>query len=387
MKKAIVISLVLALSFGLVVTAVATTISTGLTKGQGGGSAPYIKAKWEMYGPCFDGSSWNGCSGAGGQGLDASGDPGAQFAPPQEWGKNLNYTVCAIATDPNGADDIDGVYADIYYPSNRPMHVSMDPDEIDNPSGGCGAFIEENTLIKLSKDEGYELICNQIRNNNYDLPVKNPDYPTLSDLYEDICGPEGELQKEEAFVYCDDKTLTWEDPAGFYKVEVFAQDNAGNSSEKLENHFEYLAFTGYEVDFSSVDYGEVLLDVHKKVSGDRNFDTADKPTVRNIGNTRLNMKVAQDDMNLGQSSGEWNVRYDARVGNLTSDWAYYYPFGYVGDTPSSDDYTELNEILDLSETEEMDFSIEVFKWPDEDNFAGELWLDAEYAEFDESLCD
>ena len=340
-------------------------VSTSLDKGTGGGSDPIVKVKWEMK--------------TGTQGEDDSEEEGAQFDAPMAWGEDMNYEVCAIATDPNGADDIVGVYADIYYPTDRPMHISDDPDEIDNPSGGCGAFIEENTLIELTKEEGIQLFCNDIRTDNENLPVFTSGYD-----YDEICGPTGELEKETAFVYCDGKTLTWEDPAGDYKVRVFAQDTAGNSSAVLENHYEYLPFTGYEVDFSEVDYGEVLLNVHKRISGDRDFNPSDsdRPTVRNIGNTRLNMKVAQDDMNLGQTSGEWNVEYDARVGNNESDWSIYDPFDYAGETPGSEDYETLMEILDLSEIEEMDFSILVTKWPEVTDFSGGMWLDADYAEFD-----
>ena len=373
MKKLTALSLMMAVSVwmmgGAFAVADSNNVDTSLIKGTGGGSAPIVKVKWEMK--------------ANTQGEDDSTDEGAQFNAPMVWGKNMNYEVCAIATDPNGADDIVGVYADIYYPSDRPMHTSMDPDEIDNPSGGCGAFIEENTLVKLGKEEGIELFCNDIRTNNGNLPEFTSGYN-----YDEICGPTGELEKETAFVYCDAKKLTWEDPAGDYKVRVFAQDTAGNSSVVLENYYEYLPFTGYEVDFSAVDYGEVLLNVHKKISGDRNFDPSDsdRPTVRNIGNTRLNMKVAQDDMNLGKTSDDWNVEYDARVGNDEGDWSIYDPFGYVGEIPESGDYATLDEILDLSETEEMDFSILVTKWPDVTNFAGGMWLDADYAEFDD-CCD
>ena len=54
-----------------------------------------------------------------------------------------------------------------------------------------------------------------------------------------------ELMKEEAYVYCDDKYLIWEEPAGNYKVEVFALDNGGNGSARLTNYFEYRPFNGF----------------------------------------------------------------------------------------------------------------------------------------------
>ena len=152
------------------------------------------------------------------------------------------------------------------------------------------------------------------------------------------------------------------------------------------NTFEYVEWTDFEIDFASVSYGEVLLNTHKRISGDKTFSLNDgKPTVRNLGNTRLKMKVAQDDMGLGQTSGGWNVKYDARVGNDVSDWKNYWPFGYKSENPGA--YTTLMEILDLSETEEMDFSILVTKWPDiATSYTGNMWLSAAIAPYQTCTC-
>jgi len=399
-----VLTALFVMTIGPAVAVATPTVDTNLLRGEGGGSDPIIKVKWEMNGPCFDPSTgYNDCSTVtGGEGTDADTDPGAQFMAPGVWNSSMNYTVCAIATDPNGVSDVNGVYADIYYPEGRSYHPE-DPLHLDQISGGtssnwdygvnaCGAFIEQNTLIKLDKDDGIDLFCNKIKNNNNNLPTffpvaQNPADPNnpgpLYD-YDEICGVTGELEKEEAHVYCDDKTLTWEDPAGYYKVIVSAQDNAGNSSNYVENHFAYLPLTSFAADFTAVNYGEVLLNVHKKISGDLNFGTASNPTVRNLGNTRLYMKVAQDDMGLGQSSGNWNVQYDARLGSNSADWRIYSPFKYkatAGD-PTSDQYQILEDILDLSEEEEMDFSILVTKWPTvATTFVGDMWLSASPAQF------
>lgn len=381
MKKFIVLGVVATLTvwllgpamvLGTVSPSPTPNVDTGLTRGSGGGQAPVIKVKWEM---------WD-------QGKDDSTDAGAQFLPPGIWGNNLNYKVCAIATDPNGAADIKGVYADIYYPEGIAIHdkspstdVHRDPanGDADCGEGGCGAFIEENTLVKMTKDAGFDLFCNKIRTNNTNLPTFASPY-----TYDEICKADGELMKETAYVYCDAKTLKWEDPAGMYTVEVFALDQGGNSSATLYNDFEYLPLTAFEKDFSNVNYGNVMLDTDMKVSGDLTFGSGD-PTIRNTGNTRLWMSIAQDDMGLGQSSGVWNVKYDARVGNHLLDWSpKYNPFKLKADpkSPIAADYTRLEDILDLSETEEMDFSIKVTKWPNtETGYSGNMWLKADPAPF------
>ena len=389
-----------------------TDVGTSLTPGQTSGAQPIVKVKWEMKGKCFStDSNYNNCTGVkaidptgvtvSGEGLDDNMSlAGAQFNAPGKWGDIMKYTVCAIVTDPNGVGDIDAVYADIYYPTDRPMHKSSsdptnpnyDPDEIDNPSGGCNAFIEQNSLKKLNKDDGIDLFCNWVRVRNNNLPTFGT-YITEDDAvkYEEICNPQtGELPEEEAYVYCDDKTLTWEDPAGNYTVKVAGHDSDGPGTA-LENTFKYNEYTGFEIDFNSIKYQNVIKDVRNQVSGDRNFDptASTMPTVRNIGNTRLNMLVAQDDMDFGFRDGNvWNVGYDARVGNKTGDWhGFYNPFKLkteAGDPSGIEpEYSRLKEILNLSETEKMDFVILVNKWSKGTTFpySGSMWLDAERAEF------
>lgn len=410
MKKFIIFSLMFAMAFSVGSVGSAQTAVTSLTAGSSTGPdwRPIIKAKWEMKGPSWYSvptrtvtGEWND-DGVLNPDLGKDDDTyaGAQFNAPGTWGALMNYTVCAVATDPNGVADIDEVYADIYYPIDRPMHLSpsdpahidYDGDEIDNPEGGCGAKIEQNTLYRLSKDQGIELFCNNIRLNNENLVSFN-----LNGLYnwDEICNSStGELVQELAYVYCDDKTLTWEDPAGYYDVDVIGHDSDGPGLP-LENIFEYVEYTGFEVDFSSVNYVNVVQGVRNQVAGDRNFDpsASDAPTVRNIGNTRLNISVAQDDMGFDlRDFTNWNVSYDARVGTLATDWSGYYdPFKKASDsrdpiiglTPTGE-YTMLNEILDLSETEKMDFVVLVEKWElgTGVTYGGEMWLDAEMASFE-----
>jgi hypothetical protein len=409
MKKVIFIFTMFALvvaptvaSASITIGADGTSLGTTLGAGSGTGSEfrPIVKAKWEMNGPSWDykptrnaDGSWNDDGTLlPGRGTDDDMDtPGAQFDAPGEWGALMHYTVCAIATDPNHVSDIDNVYADINYPIDRPMHVSIndpldpayDGDEIDNPEGGCGAKIEQNTLYRLSKDQGIALFCDNIQVNNNLLVTFADPYD-----YDEICNPVyGELPEEEAYVFCDDKTLTWEDPAGMYDVAAIGHDSDG-PGEALNNQFEYLEFAGFEVDFTSIDYQNVIQGVRNQVSGDRDFyTTPNMPTVRNIGNVRLTIMVAQDDMEFDlRDLTNWNISYDARVGNKAPDWnGYYDPFKkhLVAGDPTDAQYERLMEVLDLSETEKMDFVVLVEKWEHgtDYQYGGTMWLDAEYAPF------
>jgi hypothetical protein len=312
-----------------------STIFTGLTQVQAGGSAPIVKAKWEAN---VDGYT------------DDSVAAGAQFNPTGVFNGNRTIKVCAIVTDPDGVADVKGVYADVYYPTGiavGPSHVKLSTQD-GSPTAGCGVLMQEDTLTKLSKADGISLFCNQVQQHNNNLPTFNSGYN-----YSEICKADGELMKETAYVACTDKVISYEDPAGDYKVTAVAQD-ASSLTGTLDNSFAYLPMTAFETDFTSVNYGNVKLDTHKIINGDLTWSpiNAGPATVRNVGNTRFSLQVLEDDMGLGKTSGNWNVQYDGRVGSDAT---------FVTYAPNV--LTTLPNTLNLSEMNEVDFSIDVSKFP------------------------
>ena len=331
MKKIIAILALIALVAGPNL-AVADTINTGLTQDTSGGANPIVKAKWEANVDRY---------------TDDSTSAGAQFRPSGVKDQNKTIAMCAVVTDPDGLADINAVYADVFYPVDVDLgasHVAL-PDQ----SGeGCGGLMQEDSLRRLTKAEGIALFCDSVRNQNHNLPTFNTGYN-----YDEICGETGELQKDTAAVYCGQKDISYEDPSGDYEVWAVAQDNNGLQGT-LRNHFTYLPLTAFETDFNQVVYGNVRLNTHKIISGDKTWSPMNQgpASVRNVGNTRLAMRVWQDDMGLGKTDGNWNVKYDARVGSAAS-YANYSP--EVTKT--------LNDPLDLSELDEMDFSIDISKFP------------------------
>lgn len=343
-------------------TVVATdgTADTSLVRDTSGGATPIVKAKWEMNGP-----SWDATGAFIGMGTDDSIVAGAQFIPEGKYQVNEKISLCAVVTDPDGLADIDAVYADVFYPVGIELGDSHVP--LNDQSGlGCGKLMQEDTLKRLTLDDGLELFCNKIKNNNNNLPVFNTGYD-----YDEICNSDtGELVKLTAAVYCADKEISYEDPSGDYRVLAVAQDKVGLQGT-LENFFKYLPVTAFEKDFTAVNYGNVKLNTHKIISGDISWVTPDKPTVRNVGNTRLSMKVMQDDMGLGMTDGKYNVVYDGRVGSDATFVKY-----------SPNVWKTLPLPIDLSEMNEIDFSIEISKFPPDhigDNYTGLMTLGAVFA--------
>lgn len=350
MKKAIYLFAIFSLLLTGVAPALADThnVTTGLTRDTTGGVAPIVKVKWEANANFYS---------------DDSTTAGAQFMPTGIKDKDRVIGLCAIVTDDDGLSDIDNVYMDVFYPEGIALGEHHTP-LIDQSGLGCGGLMQEDSLSRMEKQAGWDLFCDDIRNRNNNLPTFNTGYD-----YDEICNMDGELMKETAAVYCTTKNLSYEDPSGDYKVWAVAQDKNGQQGI-LENYFRYMPLTAFETDFSHVNYGNVRLNTHKIISGDLTWDAMDqgKASVRNVGNTRLKMKVWQDDMGLGKTDSQWNVRFDARVGSLAS-FVNYWP----------ETIRILDDPLDLSELDEMDFSILITKFPPthvDGDFIGNMVLSA-----------
>jgi len=321
----------------------------------GGGSSgeedpPVIKAKWEMN-AAKDNITYLG--------TDDGEEAGAQFMPSGQYEVDKNYAVCAIVTDSHVLADINGVYANTLYPADISTGPNHAPDRL-----GCGQSMGEVSLNKLPKMEGIKLFCDRIQNNNNNLPVFNAS--PIAYNYDEICRLDGELWKETAAVYCGESVLSYEDPAGEYEISVSADDKEGITGV-LKNKFAYLPLTSFETDFTDIDYGKVKLNTQKILAGNLTFQENDgKPSIRNTGNTRFNIVVWEDDMDLGKTDLGWNVKYGARIGS-EAIFAIYYP----------EASTAISDSLNLSETNEMDFSVEVVKFKlDADSYGGEMSLNA-----------
>jgi hypothetical protein len=360
LRKVSAIALAFSMSFTAIAPVLASTpgnslgVSTGLIRDEGSGEMPIVKAKWEANVDRY---------------TDDSTTAGAQFTPTGVYNGHRTISICAVVTDPDGLSDINKVYADVYYPTDIAVgssHVKL-TSQNGSTGAGCGVLMQEDELIRLSKADGIDLFCNKVRSLNNNLPTFNT--VSFQYDYDEICAADGELQKETAAVYCAEKQISYEDPSGDYRTLILAQDKWGKDGT-LQNFFQYLPLTAFETDFNAVSYGVVKLNTHKIINGDLTWDALNggKASVRNVGNTRLSMQVIQNDMGLGKTGVDWNVRYDGRVGSSAA-FANYFP----------EVNTKLDGSLDLSELDEMDFSIEIYKFPPEhgsDTYTGTMTLSA-----------
>jgi len=356
--------------------ATVTTVSTGLDQDGGApqASAPIVAAKWEMNGPT-----------ASLLGTDEQTTAGSQIMPSGQCGVNKTVSICGVVTDPNGKLDIKSVYGDVYYPTT----VKLGASHVDPVTGQkrevatCGEMVRECKMTALSATNAFNLFCNNIRNNNANLPTFAANYS-----YANICDTanEGILAKETGYVYCCDFTMSYEDPNGDYKVNVWANDQSDYNSTILSNSMRYLATKAYDVDFTGINYGKVKTGVWQEVPGNTVWATTptlNGATVRNCSSTRLTMGVWQDSMGIKDPDGTDYVSYKAAV----SSSANYKE--YENDLLNEDGthkFTWLKADLDLSEMNEMDFGVLVSKFPIQlqGPFTGTIELNAKAA--DHTVC-
>lgn len=308
----------------MVIVPVAADVTTSVLVVEGtGGSAPVILAKWETEpdSPYLESAD------------QSHSTQGSQFMPPGtfEGKKLLNYYV--IVTDAENNGNVKKVAADVYHPDGTFKY------QVDNfvqleKADGIKAFmeVEDIGLITTACD------CPG------SIEVKSV-IPGCPDLL-------NELNKGTSSVWVGSEFIDYHQMDGNYLVKAYAFDQTNRKSQFLNNLFYYQPVTAVEYDFSRVDYGSVEMGSPVWRSGDVFFANDDgKPTVRNIGNTKAQFIINQNDMNFGQSSqGNWNVLFDARLGH-TSPELYYSP---------NTDHT-LVDVLDRCNTDELDFSIHVIK--------------------------
>lgn len=257
---------------------------------------------------------------------------GIQIFPVLDGTQHVDFW--AIVTDPEGVDTVANVYVDLYNPDGTlkyELELTIYPKWTD---GGTGKTGVQEWLDAWANDD--IVTWNDV---HYAGMTRGE---VFSEIYH-------ELNESTARIYHVVGELTYCQIAGTYMASYIAYDVKDNPSDRLESNLCYVPTAGIEIDFNSVDYGTVDLHYWKIVSGDFDMGTPLKPTVRGIGNTDFTLKIRQDDMGLGMTGGQYNVRYKARLDEGT----------YVEYDPYDEVY--LNDYVERCNIEKLDFGILVDK--------------------------
>jgi len=119
---------------------------------------------------------------------------------------------------------------------------------------------------------------------------------TLADKNEMLYG----LQSTKALyrIFVVDNYLTNHDTPGDYQVYFKVVSNSGLLTENNGNRLiiRYMPLRAFELDFSAVDYGTIVINQRKVISGDEDWATPNRPTIKNQGNVNILMQVSASDL-------------------------------------------------------------------------------------------
>jgi hypothetical protein len=358
-KKILAVLLTLISVLAMTVPVAAAEVGTGVTVSTGSGAIPIVKCKWEQE-PFTEGGEIE-------SGDPSHSVPGFQILPPLVHDAYKPIEYYAVVTDEEEMGNIYEVFAYVFHPVGSPAPYNATV----NPGGEYFKYKVVFTNLGFGADAKQKVLdaCDAglIKfNDGFDI-----------DEITNAAGT-GELDKGTACVWMGTEVIHYEQPAGDYRVEVYAVDHTNNVSSPLINFFNYVPTCGVEVDFTGVTYGPVNLNIPKTVAGDLTWDTPfdlapvpNRATVRNIGNTWAHVTVAQDDMAFGKAGSavgtayqgsvpptslqsNWNVFFGARMGNDVANQLWYDPT--ASGQPMTNRVT-LPNYLGLSTMDELDFSI------------------------------
>jgi len=370
-------------------------LTTGAYVPPGSGSPPIIKAKWEAHD--FDPNVIDTLD-------DDPLEPGTQILPPMSYLGTVTVEYCVVVYDPDGKGNIVGAYVDVYHPDGTfKYQVTLDEIPTDTPANRQAAAnlvqaAYDNGILVINTGAGYDLtdVKDELLQNSAKL------YCGKRDLtYHQMCG--------ECIGDCDDIGYT-DFP---YKVDAYGVDVENSGRVYFTNYFEYICTAGILKDFNSLDWEQIRVapyrddpELNKKwiegdwvwdldtvsmgpaCKGDQGGINCRPPTIRNIGNTPVYIDIAYDDMEFGQASGLWNVRFDASMKHneevLIDPVSAHSPDDCSDFNPDPATMTRLPaggiepepygetkySVLDLCHTEKISFSIQVFKATPDTTYTG-----------------
>lgn len=312
-------AMVLMVSIVPIVAQAVDPVTTNVTVGTGGGDAPIIKGVWEQDQTADkeDGDTAH---------LVAN----PQFLPSCEYEIDKLIDYYAIATDAQDGPNLAQVWVDVYHPDGSFKYELVLANKITDTATAMALIQDASDKGLITLGDGYTLAEIQI-----------------------------EFQQGAVALYYDTHIIDYEQQAGEYTANFVALDTNSNSVV-FSNNFDYIPTTCFSIDNDNVQYPSLGVGDHVFYHGNTNYSIGDGAmTVRNLGNTNLNILVGQDDMDFGQQVGPmWNVQYDGRLGHLV-DYTVYDPAAFKGDPIET--FTLLNGAMAHSTDEKLDFSIQVIK--------------------------
>jgi hypothetical protein len=193
--------------------------------------------------------------------------------------------------DPTGIDNIIDVFWDIYHPDGThktQVHASAayNGGRVSWHEGNCASLgtgtSPDGSMFEAAAHTG-QLSAAAVDDGTYGMIVK--------------------CQEHEKALYYSEFQLSKDQPCGQYQVVETLTANGG--TDTLTNYIDILCVYALQIDFNTVDWGDITPGITDTVSGDLiwNDPPDNAPTVKNVGNDGMGLQIHFSEM-TGPNKGK-----------------------------------------------------------------------------------
>jgi len=305
------------------------------TNGQGeispGGTAPIIEYSWIL--PDEDPNSTDNKS-------QLNVNPGLE---------RTDIYSCFVASDNEGRDSLRKGFVKVYHPDGTFKYqahaTQLDPV---NDEAEIRACISDAVAAGLITEE-------QANSNILDIGI----------IYNIFEQPNWHMYKVYLPMY-------YHQPAGMYKVAAWVTDQKSSISSAFNETFEWVPGTYLALDFDTVSFGSIEALSWKNANGDTDMAKPQYPTLKNNGNTEIDVDVEFSDF-VGEEFGKVINDFDAQLRSmgLAND---YNEIEGEHLFASSNEIMNFTWPIELCRQEKIDFSIHADSGMVPDRYAGNITI-------------
>jgi hypothetical protein len=264
-------------------------------------------------------------------------------------GERCDIYACLVVSDVESRDTIEDVFVDIYHPDESfkyQMHATwLDPNDS-----------AEAAEIEACKTDA--LAAGLISSQDFD------------DINYNI------FNQPNWYMYKVYLPMYYHQPSGWYDVYGYAVDSTSRLSQPNVEEFEWVAGTYLELDFNTINFGNIQPGAWKIVNGDVDMNTPNMPTLKNEGNTEVVVGVEFSKF-VGQASLPNKIidDFDAQLRNIGTN-------NYLGIPGEHLEFVAEQQVwfthpISLCRQEKIDFSIHADVGTVPDQYAGSVTIYAE----------
>jgi len=284
---------------------------------EGAGTAPVIENLWTL--------------------PDESLDNGTQLEIIPSGERDDIYS-CIVVSDVESRDSIIDVFVDVHHPDDS-FKYQVHAERIDD------TYVIN--CLDLGLENGF------ITSQQYDM------------IYYNI------FNQPNWYMYKVYLPMYYHQPSGIYDVFAYATDSTSRISEAYTSNFEWLPGTYLELDFSTIEFGNIQPGAWKVLNGDLDMGTADMPTLKNEGNTEVRVGVEFTSfVGVDTLPNKIIDDFDAQLRNMGTDNYLEIPGEHLEFVAGEEVW--FTHPISLCRQEKIDFSVHADIGTVPDNYQGEI---------------